>query len=266
MRAWRATLGRVTNRPVHPVLRPGAPSDDPTAAPPAPGCRPMTGSWRRSDTGRTGGRRGRLGIVGVADGHRRRDRRDAPRRTRCGRFAARPRAGRAGVRASRFGQRRVRGSSDGRRPRRHRPTGRHRLHPAQRSRRLRPLATPSCSSIPPASSNSRGFAGAAARQIAADHRAGDVGGPGTCPDHVAPGGEVLVRVASASSCGPLVVPGIAGCGGPRTLRRPDHDAARCRVAPQTPLRFGRRLGRGPRARPRIRSRSLPTARSTGCCS
>ncbi|MEZ5255573.1 MAG: hypothetical protein R2705_01360 [Ilumatobacteraceae bacterium] len=36
-------------------------------------------------------------------------------------------------------------------------------------------------------------------------------------DHSPVAGEILVRTATSSLCGPLSVPGIAGCGGPRTV-------------------------------------------------
>ena len=41
--------------------------------------------------------------------------------------------------------------------------------------------------------------------------------PGVVADHDEQVGEVLVRTSTTSSCGTLAMPGIAGCGGPRTL-------------------------------------------------
>jgi hypothetical protein len=41
--------------------------------------------------------------------------------------------------------------------------------------------------------------------------------PGVVGDHVPNPGEIVVKTAETSSCGALVIPGVAGCGGARTL-------------------------------------------------
>ncbi len=57
---------------------------------------------------------------------------------------------------------------------------------------------------------------AAAAQIAAETGLMISVAPGRVPDRISRPGEVIVRVADYSDCGPLSVPGTAGCGGPST--------------------------------------------------
>ncbi len=63
----------------------------------------------------------------------------------------------------------------------------------------------------------RPYVETAASQIAAATGLSVSVAAGSVPDRSASPGEILVRVAATSPCGVLSVPGIAGCGGPRTF-------------------------------------------------
>ena len=63
----------------------------------------------------------------------------------------------------------------------------------------------------------RGLTEAAAGEIAKETGLTVTVAPGTIADGIDQPGEIYVRTADSSPCGPLSLPGIAGCGGPSTL-------------------------------------------------